>query len=48
VDADHAHAGECPRNCVGMIERDAHAYDYEKQDAEQQDCVGGGPGARGG
>ena len=38
---------ECPRNCVGLIERDVHAYDYEKQDSEQQDSVGGGPGARG-
>ena len=24
-------------DCVGMNERDAHAYDYEKQDAGEQD-----------
>ena len=39
--------GECPRICVGMNERDAHAYDYEKQDAEEQgqDRAGRRPGA---
>jgi hypothetical protein len=26
---------DCPRNCVGMNERDAHAYDYEKQEAAE-------------
>jgi TnpA family transposase len=28
---------DCPRNCVGTSERDRHAYDYEKQNAEEQD-----------
>ena len=31
-----------PRNCVGLSERDRHAYDHEKQDAEEQDHDGAG------
>ncbi|MDQ6807064.1 MAG: hypothetical protein M3065_19370 [Actinomycetota bacterium] len=36
IRAHHQRLGVCPRNCVGMNERDAHAYDYEKQNAEEQ------------
>jgi O-methyltransferase len=38
---------DCPRNCVGTSERDRYAYDYEKQDSEEQQRVGARPGARG-
>jgi len=31
-----ARGRDCPRNCVGLSERDRHAYDYEKQDPEEQ------------
>ena len=42
---DQHDAWECPRNCVGPSERDRYAYDYEKQDAEQQGQGEAGPGA---
>jgi len=34
---EEATGGDCPRNCVGLSERDRHAYDYEKHNAAQQD-----------
>ncbi len=38
---------DCPRNCVGMSERDPHGYYYEKQDAEEQDQDRAGAARRG-
>jgi len=29
--------GVCPRNCVGMSERNRHVYDHAKQDHEEHD-----------
>jgi hypothetical protein len=38
---------DCPRNCVGLSERDRHAYDYEKQDPEEQGQDRAGAARRG-
>jgi len=47
MDARRGAVRDCPRNCVGLSERDRHAYDYEKQDHEGQDHDRAGAARRG-